>query len=89
MCVCTFKSHANERLPKNVPSSYRPIALTSCIGKMIESVLCARVTTRAELENWLEEAQNGFRKSRRAEDHMFALRELLDIRQTQYILCVP
>ena len=59
------------------PSNYRGISLLSCIGKIFESILNRRITRYLEAFNKLDDIQNGFRKKRSGEMHLFTLDECL------------
>ena len=45
-------------------TSYRPISLTSCLGKMLEKVIADRLTYFMEDRNLLNDNQAGFRQNR-------------------------
>ena len=47
--------------PKEDPSSYRPITLLSCIGKIFERILKKRLEYIIEKDNLLSPSQTGFR----------------------------
>jgi len=74
-------------LDRKLTSSYRPISLTSCIGKLLESVLCNRLTTTSESVPWPHDEQGGFRQKRRAEDQLFILTEILSVRKELNTYC--
>lgn len=59
------------------PSSWRPIALCSTLGKVLERVLYDRIEKVAEEEGWIAEEQAGFRRGRRKEEHLFVLNEVI------------
>ena len=48
----------------NSPSSYRPISLTSIVGKLMERVITSRLEAFVEENNILDEEQEGFRQLR-------------------------
>jgi hypothetical protein len=48
--------------PSTSPTSYRPIALTSCIGKLMEKVINVRLVSTLEANNILSPVQYGFRR---------------------------
>lgn len=54
-------------------SSYRPIALSSCVGKLFESILQTRIDHHMESNKFLNQGQNRFRKSRGAQDNIIQL----------------
>ena len=57
--------------------NYRVISLISCIAKLYSSVLKSRVSAYLEDSKILVEEQNGFRKGRSCEDHIFVLSSLI------------
>ena len=62
---------------KSAPSSYRPISLTSCIGKRVERMINERLNWWLEHNNIITPWQAGFRSNYATEDQL--------IRLTQYI----
>lgn len=58
---------------KLVPSSYRPIALTSCMCKLLEKIVFKRLIWILERNNLLSNAQCGFRKGRSTIDHLVTM----------------
>jgi hypothetical protein len=55
------------------PSNYRPIALTSCICKIMERMINNRLMWYLETNNLISPAQSGFRKQRGTMDHVVRL----------------
>ena len=55
--------------PQNI-SSYRPISLTSVLGKWMERVLNDRLRYFLESNNLLSQSQAGFRPNRTVEDQL-------------------
>ena len=55
------------------PSSYRPIALTSCLCKTMERMINARLVWYLESHNILTKHQSGFRKARSTTDQLVRL----------------
>lgn len=55
---------------KKLLSSYRPIALTSCVSKLAERLILARLTYQCELRGLIPPEQVGFREHRSVEDHL-------------------
>ena len=47
---------------KDIPSNYRPISLLSVLDKVLEKVICSRLTNFLTVNNVLYEYQFGFRK---------------------------
>ncbi|GBL86726.1 hypothetical protein AVEN_76036-1 [Araneus ventricosus] len=56
--------------PQN-PSNYRPIALTSCLCKLMERMVNKRLVYILEKKNMLSKFQSGFRYGRSTEDNVF------------------
>ena len=61
----------------HVPINYRGISLLSCVGKMYSSLLSKRILSYCELCNILVDEQNGFRKNRSCNDHIFSLSSII------------
>ena len=61
----------------NVPLNYRGISLTSCVSKVYSGVLNNRINTYTDLIGIIAEEQNGFRKGRSCEDHVFTLSTII------------
>jgi len=59
--------------PKEEASSYRPIALTSCLSKVFERVIGARLSWLLESKGSLPRFQSGFRKRRSTIDNLVQL----------------
>ena len=59
------------------PLSYRPIALTSCLCKVLECMINARLIWYLEKHMILDRSQCGFRKHRSTTDHMVSLERYL------------
>ncbi|XP_043262527.1 uncharacterized protein LOC122403220 [Colletes gigas] len=53
--------------------SYRPIALTCCLCKLLEKVICKRLRWYLETNNLLGKNQNGFRQYRSTMDNLAML----------------
>ena len=54
--------------PAKLPSSYRPIALTSAVAKLLEKIINIRLVNHLESNRLLSPCQFGFRKMRSAQD---------------------
>ena len=59
--------------PASEVSSFRPVSLTSCIGKTLERMIAARLRHLAEERGWWAEEQAGFRRRRCTEDQVLRL----------------
>lgn len=66
--------------PELCPDSYRPIALTSCIGKIFEQLIKQRLEFYVEKNHILPPNQFGFRRNRSARESICQLQ--LDIHNT-------
>lgn len=60
--------------PEGHPSSYRPICLLSVLGKVLESMLVARLEEHVELKGGLSTNQFGFRKHSSTDDAVRSLK---------------
>ena len=60
-------------LPPDVPASYRPVSLTSCLSKALERVISNRLHWFTESKGIHNTAQAGFRKGRSTTDHLVQL----------------
>ena len=48
--------------PKDLVESYRPLSLTSCIGKLLKKAIADNLSNWAEANKKFNKQQNGFRK---------------------------
>ena len=64
------------------PADYRGISLQSIVMKVFCSILNNRLCDYLESNDLLAEEQNGFRKGRSCQDHIFTLNTVLDGRKT-------
>ncbi|XP_060600600.1 uncharacterized protein LOC132754030 [Ruditapes philippinarum] len=72
ICPILKDKSSDKRLPLN----YRGVSLLSCVGKLYSSLINKRITFYLENENLLADEQNGFRRGRSCEDHIFTLNSL-------------
>ena len=56
--------------PPSDLGSFRPISLTSCVGKLLERMISARMYSICERNGWISGQQAGFRKGRGVEDQI-------------------
>ena len=59
--------------PKTDPASYRPISLTSHLGKILETMFTNRLQQKLEAYRKLNKLQSGFRKKRQTLDQLAKL----------------
>ena len=59
------------------PLNYRGISLLSCVYKVYTSILNTRILEYCEMLDIFVDEQNGFRKGRSCEDHIFVLNSLI------------
>lgn len=72
------------------PDSYRPIALTSCLCKLLEKILNVRLMRFLVMNNLIDKSQSGFQKLKSTLDNLAALEtEIHDaFIKKQYLLAV-
>jgi hypothetical protein len=58
------------RKPAGAPSSYRPVALTSCVAKVMERLVADRLGYFLESRGLLASCQAGFRRGRSTEEQL-------------------
>src|SRR5688572_2021749 len=63
--------------PKEEPTSYRPISLTSCLCKVLEKLATNRLTHYLESNHLLANCQTGFRKNRSTLDQILKLQDTI------------
>ncbi len=56
-----------------VPLNYKGISLLSYIGKVFSGIINYRIVIYCERNGIYEDEQNGFRRKRSCEDHIFTL----------------
>ncbi|CAF3620810.1 unnamed protein product [Rotaria socialis] len=62
------------------PSNYRPISLTSVVGKLLEGTIANRIVDHLELNNLLLKSQHGFRR------HKSCLTNLLEFFHNMHVM---
>ena len=60
-----------------IPLNYRGISLLCCASKLYSSIINNRLTKQTSVNNKLVEEQNGFRKGRSCQDHVFVLTSII------------
>jgi hypothetical protein len=58
------------RKPAALPASYRPVALTSCVAKVMERLVADRLSYFLESKGLLSPCQAGFRRGRSTEEQL-------------------
>lgn len=87
-CIITPIPKGSDKNPY-LPLNYRGISLNSCISKVLNSILNSRITQYCNDLNIIVDEQNGFRKDRSCEDHIFALTSVIQnyINSNKSIFC--
>ena len=65
--------------PEHLVGSYRPINLTSCLGKILEKAVEDNLSNWAESNKKFNKQQNGFRKNRSTNDNLLKLFEIVKL----------
>ena len=68
-----------------VPLNYRGISLLSCVAKLLSGILNNRLCKYYDLLDLLVDEQNGFRKKRSCEEHLFTLTNIIRHRKNNGI----
>ena len=63
--------------PKSEITSYRPLSLTSCLGKILEKIITNKVKDWCNENDIINKQQNGFRSKRNTNDNLFKLTQSL------------
>ena len=71
--IATIVPILKKGKPPEETSSYRPISLTSCLGKVVEKMINQRLYWWLENNKLLNVHQAGFRSGHRTEDQLFTL----------------
>ena len=64
--------------PQQKISSYRPISLTSVIGKVMEKMVTNRISYYLEKRNLSTRVQTGFRKGKSTVDQLICLQDIIN-----------
>ena len=73
MKIATIKPLLKKGKPAEEVASYRPISLTSCLGKVAERMINARLYWWLEANKVIDVHQSGFRTGQRTEDLLFRM----------------
>ena len=73
-----WKSASITMIPKkenksSSPADYRPISLTSCVGKLAERIIKNRLYSFLESKNLIAKEQSGFRRKRGTADNLISI----------------
>ena len=68
----------HKKGPKQDPANYRPISITSCLGKLFTGTLNSRLMQFMQDANISHPFQGAFTKGRRGTDHIFVANTLID-----------
>ena len=73
-----WKSASITMIPKkenksSSPADYRPISLTSCVGKLAERIIKNRLYLFLESKNLIAKEQSGFRRKRGTADNLISI----------------
>ena len=66
-----------EGKPRHDPTSYRPISLTSHLGKIYERIINERLVLFLEINNIIPHEQAGFRRFRSTTEHITSVVEMM------------
>jgi hypothetical protein len=70
---------------KRLPMNYRGVSLLSCVSKLYSSLMNKRIVDYLEYTDMLADEQNGFRRERSCEDHLFTLNSLVKNNENLYV----
>ena len=65
--------HKGKAYPRNLAQSYRPISLTSCLAKLFERMILARLVAFLDSTDFFSRSQSGFRKNHSTLDQIYRL----------------
>ena len=79
-----------EGKPSEDPTSYRPISLTCCLGKLMEKMVSERLIWYLEKRKLLVNYQAGFRKNRSTTDNLTMLKDEIEraFRKREHLVAV-
>ena len=86
--ICSIHKSAEKENPIN----YRGITLSNSLGKLFNTILYHKLTTKLQNANILSPAQTGFRKDCRTTDRIFTLFSLIKnyVTKREYLYtCFP
>jgi hypothetical protein len=66
---------------QRIPLNYRGITLASCVYKLYCCILNERLTSWTEVNEQINDSQNGFRRGRSCQDHIATLTSIIDTRK--------
>ena len=73
----------NKKGSKNNPANYRGISLTSCLRKLFNKVMNARLLKYIDSINLIRENQIGFKRNSRTSDHILTLKSIIDFQKSK------
>ena len=79
----------NKSGEKENPSNYQSITLSNSSGKLFNTILYNKLTTKLQNANILSSAQAGFRKDHRTSDHIFTLFSLIKSMSQRANIYIP
>lgn len=88
--TATVMAFLKPNKPLSEPSSYRPIALTSCVGKILERIANNRLVQYLESQNLISPVQYGFRPLRGTTEALVRLQNHIIKNKTEgkHTICV-
>jgi len=76
--VADIRSKLKPGKPAGTTSSFRPISLLSCIGKLVERLIQERLVYQLESRNLIHPSQASFRRNRSCEEQVAAVYQLIE-----------
>ena len=74
--TAVIKTLLKEGKDPKITSSYRPISLTACLGKLMEKIVADRMTYVLENRGLLADSQAGFRQNRCTTDQVLRMTQI-------------